>query len=427
MQALHTLAIPLTGALLAGAAHADPVRTYFGTADSRGIYTSLFDTGTGKLSTPVLAIELKAAGFVAIHPGGRFLYATTAGPSRDQGAVAAMRMEPDGGLTLLNTQPSGGRNPCHVSIDATGRCLLVANYGGGTVAALPIREDGSLAPAASVHQHEGSGPHPRRQEGPHPHSINPDPANRFAYVPDLGLDQVVIYRLDPEAATLTPAGTAPVPNPGAGPRHMKFSRDGEYAYVVSEMGVEIAVFRADPETGALKHVAGSPNLPDPADREGLSCSEILIHPNGRFVYAGNRDVSNQGRDSITICRTAADGGFRVLKTVPSEVAIPRHFNIDPSGRWMLVGGQKSHDIAIFRVDGETGDLTFTGDRIPFEGGPICIAFSRPRPSRILKAANPLETAPGGNRRSRPLMKAWSTTEPARPLTATPVSRSVGEA
>ncbi len=351
-------------------------RVYFGTNNGRGIYVAELDAKNGDLSTPRLAAEVIRPGFLAIHPTGRFLYSICYGQGLEKkGGVAAFKINPDGTLSQLNVQTSDGRGPCHVSVDKTGQCLMVAYYGSGGVASFQIEKDGSLSEARSAHQHTGSGAHPKRQQGPRAHSIFPNPENTHAYAPDLGIDKVIIYTLDPEAGTLTDPMSADVPGGSMGPRHMKWSDDGAYAYVLNELSQSVSVFKPGKMAGSLEHLTTVPTLPEGADREGILCSEIRIHPNGRFVYVANRDVIGKGRDSLTVFSSFAHKkGFHRLETIPAEVSVPRNFNVESSGKWMLVGGQKSADIAIFKIDAKTGQLTFTGTKVPFDGGPICIEF-----------------------------------------------------
>ena len=364
----------LATSLISLAACAQSSRVYFGTSQSRGIYFANLDSNTGTLSEPQLAIELESPGFIVIHPHKKFLYSTSSGLSGEKnGGVAAMKINGDGTLSLLNKQSSQGRNPCHVDIDATGQCLMVANYGSGSVASFQIMEDGSLSEAQSVHQHKGSGANPKRQEGPHAHSIFPNPENTFAYAPDLGTDQVMIYQLDPSKGTLTAAGAAQVPGGGMGPRHMKWSADGKHAYVLNELNSSVSVFKPGAANGSLEFIQTVSTLPDGAGKEEMACAEIRIHPNGKFIYASNRDLTEKGRDSISVF-THCEDRFQRLGTTPAEVWIPRNFNIDPSGQWMLVGGQRSHDIALFRIDPATGHIQSSGSPVSFDGGPICIEF-----------------------------------------------------
>lgn len=369
-------ALTLSASIISGTANAANERVYFGTSDSQGIYFADFDPDSGQLTPPKLALTIPRPGFIAIHPSNKYIYCTTpGGRGSKESLVAALKVKDDGTLELINKQPAGGQGSCHVSIDATGKCLMVAHYGSGGVASLQILDDGSLSPVRSAHQHEGSGANAKRQQGPHAHSIFTSPDNRFAYAPDLGIDKVMIYALDAKSGTLTEAGFSAVPGGGMGPRHMKWSADGQYAYVLNELDLSVSVFKPGTSPGSLEHITTCSTLPDGADKEGMSCSEIRIHPNGNFVYAATRDVTGQHRDSIAVF-SSYENGFQRIETVPAEVDVPRNFNIDPSGKWMLVGGEKSHDIAIFKVDPQTGKITFTETKVPFDGGPICIEFAR---------------------------------------------------
>lgn len=367
------LATAATATLLSSHSAAETKRVYFGTSDSKGIYFADLDTQTGGLTTPELAIEIGRPGFLAIHPNKPFIYSVAYGKNLGrQGGVAAMKLNADGTLSLLNMRATEGRGGCHVSLDQTGQCLMVAYYGSGGVASFKVNGDGSLSEAQSYFQHEGSGKHPKRQAGPHAHSISPNPANTHAYVPDLGMDQVVIYKLDPKAGTLSKAGAATVPGGSMGPRHMKFNAAGSIAYVLNELDLSVSVYKAI-DGGQLEFIKTVSVLPEGADKTDMTCAEIRIHPNGKFVYASTRDLNETGRDSITVFSRFEDG-FKRLATTPAQVWIPRNFNIDPSGKWMLVGGKKSSNIAIFKVDPDTGLIEFTGTKVPFDGGPICIEF-----------------------------------------------------
>lgn len=367
------LAAAATATLLSGYSAAKTKRVYFGTSGSKGIYLADLDTQTGELTTLELAIEIGRPGFLAIHPNKPFIYSVAYGKNLGrQGGVAAMKIGDGGRLTLLNMKATDGRGGCHVSLDQTGQCLMVAYYGSGGVASFKVNEDGTLSEAKSYFQHEGSGKHPRRQQGPHAHSICPNPANTHAYVPDLGIDEVVIYKLDVANGKLSAAGSAKVPGGSMGPRHMKFNADGSLAYVLNELDLSVSIYKAI-DGGQLEFIKTVSVLPEGADKTDMTCAEIRIHPNGKFVYTSNRDLTDAGRDSITVF-SRFEEGFNRLATTPAQVWIPRNFNIDPSGKWMLVGGKKSTNIAIFKIDPQTGLLEFTGTKVPFDGGPICIQF-----------------------------------------------------
>ncbi|HAV12043.1 MAG TPA: 6-phosphogluconolactonase [Opitutae bacterium] len=364
------LSIPLIGC-------ASTFNVYFGTSGDGGIQHAIFNTASGELSAITKVAEANKAGFIAIHPNQSFLYSTalTENP-KDKGLVKAYSINHDKTLTKLNQQSSEGTNPCHVSVDATGQMLMVANYmSDASVAAYKINPDGSLETSQSVHTHEGSGAHPKRQTSPHPHSIFPNPANTFAYSPDLGTDHVEIYALNPKAASLTPVGNAIVPGGSKGPRHMKFSHDGRFAYVLNELTMEITTYAADSITGALNYIETVSTLKDRSDIARMSCSEIRIHPNGKYVYNGNRDLLGNGRDALSVFeRDEETGRLTLLQNEPARVWVPRNFNITPDGNWLIAGGQNSNNLSTFKLNPNTGLLTAHGDTIAFDGSPICIEF-----------------------------------------------------
>ena len=338
-------------------------RVYFGTSHAKGIYVAEFNAKDGTLTEPRLAAAAERPGFIAISPNQKYLFQT---------GVASYAIQPDGALAPISEQSTGEKGSCHVSVDATGGMLMTAYYSGGGAASWKSNADGSLSTHASLHKHEGSGQHPKRQQKPFGHSIFPNPANTHAYVCDLGIDKVMIYAMDPAAGTLTPAGEAVVPGGAMGPRHMKFNADGSLAYVLNELDLSVSIFKAV-EDGQLDFVKTISTLPAGTDKTRMTCAEIRVHPNGRFIYVSNRDLEETGRDSITVF-SRFEEGFKRVETTPAQVWIPRNFNLDPSGKWLLVGGQKSKDIAIFKVNPATGKMTFTGNKAPFPGGPICIEF-----------------------------------------------------
>lgn len=367
-------------AALAGLAgmplHAGTV--WFGTqsrAGSEGIHVAQFDPANGRLSGLRVAARLGGAGFQALAPDGKSLYSTCAVDGG--GGVAALRVNPDGTLTELNRRPTGGSGACFVGIDATGRCVLAANYGDGSVASFPVAADGSLATGGSVHRHAGKGPDQARQDGPHAHSIQPGPDNRFAYAPDLGIDKVVVYQLDAARGTLAPAGAAELP-PGSGPRHMKFGAGGRFAYVLNELALTVAVFERAAAGGGLARRAVVPVLPEGADPAGITCSEIRISADGRHLYTANRDTARRGRDSISVLAIDDHGAPTRIQTVPAAVSIPRHITLDPSGRWLLVCGEQSNEVAVLAVDAGGGKLGALAGKLPL-GTPMCATFAGPLP------------------------------------------------
>lgn len=309
--------------------------------------------------------------FLAVSPDGRFLYAVhaLAFGGQEHEEVAAYAIDPkNGALTLLNRQSAKGSATCHLDVDATGKTLLLANYSSGSVAALPIRDDGSLGEAASFVQHTGgSQVDPKRQDGPYAHSFIVSPENRFAYAADLGLDQVRCYALDAAAAKLTPLDPAYAPSPpGGGPRHLAFHPDGRSLYAINELANTVSHYRYDAATGALT-VAGGAVSTLPADFGGKSyTADLKITPDGKYLYGTNR-----GHDSIAIFRIAADGSLTRTAIEPSRGKGPQNLLIAPGGRWLLCANMPGNNVAVFAIDPETGALKPAGDPVEVTS-PSCI-------------------------------------------------------
>jgi len=370
--------IPVTlGAEAAGVGPATR-RVYIGTytrKGSKGIYVYQLDMATGALTPAAEPAETPNPSFLALHPNGRFLYAVSQTKKikgeRPKGALRAFAIDPaTGALSLLNQQLSQGQGPCHISVDATGQALLVANYSSGNVAALPITADGTLGEAASVHQHEGSGADPRRQRGPRAHSITVDPGNRFAFAADLGIDKLMAYRLDADAAKLTPTDPASVPlAPGAGPRHIAFHPQGTAVYVVNELNCTVTAFAYDDTTGKCTERQVIPTLPKDIEK-GDTCADIHVSPDGRFLYASNR-----GHDSLACFRIdPKTGDLTPAGHTPVLGKTPRNFGIDPTGTFVLVANQNSGNVVVFRRNPQTGALTPAGHQIEISM-PVCVKFA----------------------------------------------------
>jgi 6-phosphogluconolactonase len=355
---------------------AESLPVYLGTYtsgqnSSKGIYRSVLDVETGKLADPVLAAEAKNPSFLEIHPNGRFLYAVS--ESGGAGSVSAYAIGSDAGnLKLLNQQPSGGAGPCHVSIDRAGKNLLVANYGSGSASVIPIESDGRLAGPTGFTQHAGSSVNPRRQKGPHAHSINVSADGRFAFVADLGIDKIMIYKLDIEKGTIVANRPAFAKlKPGAGPRHFAFGPDGKFAYVINELDCTMTAFTYEPASGTLTTIQSVTTLPAGFDGSN-SCAEVRVHPSGKFLYGSNR-----GHDSIAVYRIdPAKGTLTFVEHETAGIKTPRNFNIDPTGRFCLVANQGAGSVVVFRIDGQTGALEPTGHKISV-AKPVCVRFLRP--------------------------------------------------
>jgi 6-phosphogluconolactonase len=356
------------------AAQADYL-VYFGTytgAKSKGIYASRM-SDDGKLSTPELVAETANPTYLALYPNGKFLYSigeVSKFGGKKSGSVSAFAIDPkDGKLTALNQQSSGGDGPCHIALDTKGQCVLVANYGGGSVEALPVNKDGSLGEPGTFVQHKGASVNKSRQERPHGHCILVDPSQKFALACDLGLDQVLIYKLDAKKATLTPNDPAfAAVAPGSGPRHLAFHPNGKFAYVINEMLCTMTAFSWDSKRGELKEIHTASTLPGELQK-GYSTAEVYVHPNGKFVYGSNR-----GHDSIVVF--ACDektGKLTLVEHQPTQGKTPRHFGITPNGKFLLAENQGSDSVVVFRIDQNSGKLTATGDKIEV-GAPVCAVF-----------------------------------------------------
>lgn len=351
---------------------------YIGTYNSpksRGIYRARLDPATGHLSAPELAAEAQNPSFLVVHPQGPLLYAAErpvvyAVHETAPGSVSAYAVDRhEGALRLLNRQSSRGAGPCHLSVDRTGRYVLVANYGSGSVAGLPIQTEGRLGEATAFIQHTGSSVNRQRQEGPHAHWIATEPGNRFALVCDLGLDKVLIYRFDADKGTLQPHEPAFASlKPGSGPRHLAFHPGGQLAYVINELSNSVTAFRWEAARGSLRQVQTVPTLP-PGFTGRNTTAEIAVHPSGRFLYGSNR-----GHDSLVVF--SIDGQEGTLTVVQHQAAggrTPRHFAIDPTGRWLLVAHQDSDTVSVFRIDPDSGRLSPTGPSVEV-GRPVCLEF-----------------------------------------------------
>ena len=363
-----TLALLIT-ALGARADHFVYFGTYTG-AKSKGIYCWRM-TEDGKLTRVGLAAETANPTYLAVHPSQKFLYAIgeiSDFKGQKVGAVTAYAIDTaTGKLTLLNQQSSGGPGPCHLDVDRAGKVVLVANYGGGSVQALPIKEDGSLGEPGTFVQHKGAGDYEKR--APRGHAIVVDPTQRFAVACDLGLDQVLVYKLDAANAKLTPHNPPfATLAPGSGPRHLAFRPDGKFAYVIIETLLTMTAFAWDGARGELKEVQTISTLPG-AKEKGFSTAEVYVHPSGKFVYGSNR-----GHDSIVVYASdEKTGKLTLVEHQSTQGRTPRHFAIHPSGNFLLAENQSTDNVVVFRIDPQTGKLTATGEKIEV-GSPVCAVF-----------------------------------------------------
>lgn len=397
-------------------ARGDEIDVWIGTSGPEGIYQLTLDTKKGKMSKPSLAVKVDGAGFLALHPNGKFLYSTA--KENGEGGVAAFRIdrireikrqllaakdrERELSKTLgsahpnvmsvresnkalearladlsaapvlakLNFLPTGDGGAACVGVDKTGSVLMSAQYGGGSTSTYMIEPDGSLGERVQVIEHgEGSGANPKRQAKSHPHWVGTSPDNRFLMVPDLGMDRVVVFELDSVTGRLKSHSKIAVP-PGSGPRHMKFHTSGRFAYVLNELTLTISVFEYDAETAQFKEIQLIESLADELkDKNFNSAAEIRVHPTGKFVYSSNR-----GHDSISVFAVDQETGkLEFVERESIRGSWPRNFNIDPSGNWLIAAGARSNTLSLFEINSETGRLYFTQNIVNVPS-PICVVF-----------------------------------------------------
>jgi 6-phosphogluconolactonase len=353
------------------------VGTYTG-GKSQGIYMFRLNAETGELSPAGVTTGVKNPSFLAIHPSRKYLYAVSEvsdSQGKPAGGVTSFSIDAASGkLTELNAQSSEGAGPCHLVVDRSGKAVLVANYGGGSVALLPVDENGRLGKATAAIKHEGSSVNAQRQSAPHAHSINVDPSNKFAVAADLGLDKLLVYKLDADKGTLTPNDPpSAAVAPGSGPRHFAFHPNGRFAYVINEMLCTVTAFAYDYQQGKLTEVQTITTLPHEV-KPGYSTAEVQVHPSGKFLYGSNR-----GHHSIAIFSVdTTTGKLSSVGHEPTGGKTPRNFAIDPTGQFLLAENQDSDTIVVFRIDKETGKLKATGQVIEVPS-PVCVKFLAKNP------------------------------------------------
>jgi len=367
MRQLRFVTLLLAIAALAGAAGKPSYFAYIGTYTghgSQGIYVYRFEPATGELTSLGLAAQTENPSFLAVSPDGTHLYAVN---ENEVGSVSAFGIDRrTGKLTPLNSVSTGGSSPCALAVSHSGKFVLAANYGSGSVGAFPIKADGSLATASSFNHHNGSSLNPQRQGGPHAHSASFSSDDHYAFSADLGVDLIYIYGFDPTRGTLVTVGYGHV-TPGTGPRHLAFHPNGKFAYVIGELGATVSAFAWKP--GVLKPITAESTLPT-AYRGPKSGAEILVHPNGKFLYASNRgqlnDIAIFQIDPVTGKPTPAG-------RVPSGGITPRSFGIDPSGQYLFVTNQDSDSVVVFHIDPTSGQLTPTGKKLDVSA-PVAVQF-----------------------------------------------------
>ena len=358
--------------LLVSQLYAEKIPVYLGSGSQEGISYALLDTKTGELTGLKIAVKTPSPGSLAISKDKKVIFATGRVKGEKTGFVASFARQADGGLELLSQQSSMGTGPCHVSLDAKSESLFVANYSSGSVASFKVKLDtgGKIAPAASMHQHVGASVHPTRQKKPHAHSIYGTSDGKFVYAADLGIDKVMIYKLDSDSGKLTSSGSADLP-PGSGPRHMVLSHDAKKIYVLNELTLTISQFARDEKSGALALETTKPVMAEIAEGGGgMTCSEIQLSSDGKFIYAACRDLDNKKRDVISVLKTA---DLSIIQEQPTGVWIPRHFGISPSGKWMLIAGQRENKVIVHARDPLTGKLSDTPHHVEMDR-PMWILF-----------------------------------------------------
>ena len=340
-------------------------------AKGKGIY--LYELKDGQLSL-ISQTEATNASFLIVNREHTNLYTTNELKEYDGqfgGAVSAYRLDlQQGKLTYQNTVATHGQDPCHVALSPDGETLYCANFMSGSTTAFPVRSDGSLAEDSCFIQHTGSGPDPKRQQGPHAHGVFLSPGGKWLYVPDLGSDTLICYAREMDTHRLIPAPerNIPMPNKGEGARHMAFHPNGKWLYVNTEMGSAVYACHYDEESGRTEIKQRLSTIPEGTDMRSTSTAAIRIHPNGRLLY-----VSNRGHNSLATYRIDRNSGLLSLLSIqPTGGDIPREFAVSPDGKTMAVAHQSSDDVRVFSIDEECGQLTFLSQiSVP---NPICVQF-----------------------------------------------------
>ena len=352
--------------------------TTFGAPKGEGIYVYRMNAATGALSLLHVAKDVPSPSYLAVDASRRRLLCVNEVGKLDDvpgGGLSAFSLQqPAAAPVFLNRQPSLGAAPCYVTIERTGRFALVANYGQGSVAMFPIQADGRLGPASDSVQHEGSGKDPGRQQGPHAHCIITDPANRYALAADLGIDAIVVYRMELEKGKLARHREVKV-KAGAGPRHLAFHPSGRWLYLIQELNSTLTAFAWNADEGSPAELQTISTLPDGYDGQSY-CADVHVHPSGRFVYGSNR-----GHDSIAMFSIdEKTGKLTSLGHEPTGGRTPRNFALDPTGTWLLAANQDSGNIVTFRIDERTGTLQQT-EQVTTVPMPVCVKIVDLRESR----------------------------------------------
>jgi 6-phosphogluconolactonase len=358
------ICLTLSGMLSFVSSKERPIRFLVGTTDKAGgIYFASLDPATGVVALTGKTDTPPSPGYIAFSPDKKGLFVVTG----DQN-IRSYRVTDDA-LHLVNAQSSEGMNPCHVSVLPSGKMAFVANYGDGSFSAYRIQKGFELSPAIFKDKYEGSGPNERRQEKPHAHCAVVSPDGKSVYVADLGTDKVMNYRVDGVNGTVAsnPVQSYLSVKPGAGPRHLVVHPSGKWLFLLNELDATLTACSVDKE-GVLRHIATYPTLPSNYKEPGNTSAAIRLHPNGKFVY-----VSNRGYDAIHGFRIEENGTLTKVTEAREQIGVPRDFNLDPSGRFMVVGNLKTNNLTVLRVDPKTGALSYqsTSEGVP---SPSCIEY-----------------------------------------------------
>lgn len=342
---------------------------------SEGIYVFRVNTATGEATQVHIAKGIKNPSFLAVSPDQEFIYSVEElNGGGNAGKIVAYRFsKKDGSLTRIIEKPSGGDDPCYITTDKSGRWIITGNYSSGTVAVHPVNKNGVLGDAVTLIRHEGNSINKDRQNSPHVHSTNLDAGNNFLYVPDLGLDKVMIYAFNRKTGSLSPASTPfAAVNAGSGPRHFEFTQNGKYAYLVEELTGTVTAFSVDKKSGALTSIQSISGA-RPGFSGFMGSADIHASPDGKFLYTSNRGDAN---DLSIFSINATNGRLTYLTSESVKGKAPRNFTIAPSGSLLLVANQESDEIVIFTRDKITGKISDSGKRIPVPN-PVCLKWITP--------------------------------------------------
>ncbi|MCS6866244.1 MAG: lactonase family protein [Gemmataceae bacterium] len=336
--------------------------TYTSPDGSQGIYRCKFDDTTGQLSKPELAAEMASPSFLAIHPTKKFLYAVGEGSGRDGGPVVAFALNAKTGqLTKLNEDKSGGPGPCHIAISPQGNMAAIANYGGGSTCVFAIEADGKLGRRIGFVQHKGSSAHPSRQKQPHAHCCAFNAAGDHLYTVDLGIDKVKVFHVSIKNGLEEDEDEDVTLPPGTGPRHMTFLPSGQGGfYVCGELNSTVNVVQGGKVVQTLSTL--------PKETPGNTTAECITSPDGQFVY-----VSNRGHNSIAVFRVKDNRQLEPAGHITGDINIPRNFNIDLTGKWMLIASQNGGKVGVWERDLKTGGAKETGQTVAISRC-VCVKF-----------------------------------------------------